>query len=81
MSRGQNIRSSPGFFLVYFTRLTINSIINIQEKPHIMHNYLSDCAVDCGKMSKKYFNLSSFMISSSIYSFQKISKNRLFGFY
>ena len=74
MSRGQNIRSSPGFFLVYFTRLTINSIINIQEKPYIMHNYLSDCAMDCGKMSKNNFNLSSFMDISAIYSFQVIFK-------
>ena len=75
MSRGQNIQSSLGCFFVYFTRLTINSIINIQEKPYIMHNYLSDCAIARGKMSKKYFNIFSFIISSSIYSFQDISKN------
>ena len=74
MSRGQNIQKSLGSFLVDFTRFTIYSYLVIYEKPCIMHNYLSNCAIERDKMSKKYFNISSFMDISAIYSFQVIFK-------
>ena len=74
MSSEKFIQTSLGSLLVDFTRFTIYSYIVIYEKPCIMHNYLSDCAIDCGKMSKKYFNISSFMDISAIYSFQVIFK-------
>ena len=74
MSSEQNIQMSFGIFLVDFTRFPVYSIINMYVKHCIMHNYLSDCAMDRGKMSKKYYNISSFMDISAIYSFQVIFK-------
>ena len=74
MSSEKYIQTSLGSFLVDFTRFTIYSYIVIYEKPCIMHNYLSDCAVHRVEIFKKYFNISSFMDISAIYSFQVIFK-------
>ena len=46
MSRGQNIQSSLGRFLVDFTKLTMYFLIIKYAKPCIKHNYLLDCAVN-----------------------------------
>ena len=74
MSSEQNIQSILGFSWMDFTRFLIHSLIIIKEKPCIKNNYLSDCAIDRGKMFKKYYNISSFMDISAIYSFQVIFK-------
>ena len=61
MSSEKYIHSSLGLFLVDFTSFLIHFLIIIYEKQHcIKNNYLSDCAIDRGKMLK---NTSTYLVS------------------